>query len=167
MFLAPSCSDLGESLLITTLLGISLRELDDKKPTAGAHRGASRQRSLEEPDGFSQRQSGARKRHLLPCRLLNLRRRWIRRLRKLLNRPRSSRSFKSYKTSRIQRIHRSTRRNRIFEPQQRSPNSIRIRRNQSQNTLRFGRGLGKTAGRFQARNCHGWKETITQSHPSR
>ena len=33
MFLAPSCSDLGESLLITTLLGIPLGEPDGKTPT--------------------------------------------------------------------------------------------------------------------------------------
>ena len=36
MFLAPSCSDLGESLLITTLLGIPLGEPDGKTPTATA-----------------------------------------------------------------------------------------------------------------------------------
>ena len=40
MFLAPLRSDLGESLLITTLLGIPLEELDGKTPTAGALRGA-------------------------------------------------------------------------------------------------------------------------------
>ena len=34
MFLAPSRSDLVESLLITTLLGISLGEPDSKTPTA-------------------------------------------------------------------------------------------------------------------------------------
>ena len=33
MFLAPSRSDPGESLLITTLLGIPLREPDGKTPT--------------------------------------------------------------------------------------------------------------------------------------
>ena len=33
MFLAPSCSDLGESLLKTTLLGIPLGEPDGKTPT--------------------------------------------------------------------------------------------------------------------------------------
>ena len=40
MSLAPSRSDLGESLLITTLLGIPLEEPDGKTPTAGADRGA-------------------------------------------------------------------------------------------------------------------------------
>ena len=40
MFLATSRSDLGESLLITTLLEISLGEPDGKTPTASAHRGA-------------------------------------------------------------------------------------------------------------------------------
>ena len=39
MFLAPSRSDLGESLLITTLLGIPLGEPDGKTPIAGAHVG--------------------------------------------------------------------------------------------------------------------------------
>ena len=39
MLLAPSHSDHGESLLITTLLGIPLVEPDDKTPTAGAHVG--------------------------------------------------------------------------------------------------------------------------------
>ena len=34
MFLAPSHSDLGESLLITTLLGIPLGEPEGKTPTA-------------------------------------------------------------------------------------------------------------------------------------
>jgi len=33
VFLAPSHSDLSESLLITTLLGIPLREPDGKTPT--------------------------------------------------------------------------------------------------------------------------------------
>ena len=35
MFFAPSCFDLGESLLITTLLGIPLGEPDGKTPTGG------------------------------------------------------------------------------------------------------------------------------------
>ena len=39
MFLVPSLSDLGESLLITTLLGIPLGEPDCKTPTDGAHLG--------------------------------------------------------------------------------------------------------------------------------
>ena len=51
MFLAPSHSDLGESLLITTLLGIPLGEPDGKIPIVGAHRGAPRQRSSEEFNG--------------------------------------------------------------------------------------------------------------------
>ena len=50
MFLAPLRSDLGESLLITTLLGIPLGEPNRKIPTAGAHRGAHRQQSTEEFD---------------------------------------------------------------------------------------------------------------------
>jgi hypothetical protein len=66
VFLAPSHSDLGESLLITTLLGIPLGEPDGKTPTAGAHRGTSRQRSSEEFDGSSRRQPCAQKRHF-PC----------------------------------------------------------------------------------------------------
>ena len=38
MFLAPLRSDLGESLLIITLLGIPLGEPDDKTPTqTGSH----------------------------------------------------------------------------------------------------------------------------------
>ena len=41
MFLAASRSDLGESILITTLLGIPLGEPDGQTPTAGAHHGAS------------------------------------------------------------------------------------------------------------------------------
>ena len=36
VFLAPSHSDPGESLLITTLLGIPLGERDDKTPTGKA-----------------------------------------------------------------------------------------------------------------------------------
>ena len=50
MFLAPSRSDLSESLLITTLLGIFLREPDGKTPTAGAHHRDSRQRSTKKFD---------------------------------------------------------------------------------------------------------------------
>ena len=49
MFLASSHSDLGKSLLITTLLGIPFGEPDGKTPTAGAHRGAlakDRQKNL-------------------------------------------------------------------------------------------------------------------------
>ena len=53
VFLATSRSDPGESLLITTLLGIPLREPDGKTLTAGAHHGAFRQQSLEELDGSS------------------------------------------------------------------------------------------------------------------
>ena len=60
MFLAPSRSNLGESLLITTLLGIPLGEPDGKTMTAGAHRGASRQRSTEEFDGILRIQLPAR-----------------------------------------------------------------------------------------------------------
>ena len=41
MFLAPSRSDLGESLLTITLLGVYLIEPAGKTPTAGAHRGAN------------------------------------------------------------------------------------------------------------------------------
>ena len=66
MFLAPSHSDLGDSLLITTLLGIPLGEPGGKTPTAGAHRGASRQISSEEFDGILHlRLSGDRRRNLL------------------------------------------------------------------------------------------------------
>jgi hypothetical protein len=45
--------------------------------------------------------------------------------------------------------------------------STRIRRNQSQNTLRVGRGLGKTDRRFQARNSHRWKGFTSQLYPLR
>ena len=78
MFLAPSRSDLGESLLKTTLLGIPLGELDGKTPTAGAHRGASRQRSSEEFDGILRlRLSGDRRRNLLHLWIVGLRRQRI------------------------------------------------------------------------------------------
>jgi hypothetical protein len=50
-----------------------------------------------------------------------------------------------------------------FPNLQRSPDSTQIRRNQSQNTLRIGRGLGKTAGRFQARNFDERKNHTSQS----
>ena len=40
MYLAPSRSDFGKSLLIIILFGIPLGEPDGKTPTAGAHRGA-------------------------------------------------------------------------------------------------------------------------------
>ena len=56
-------------------------------------------------------------------------------------------------------------RNRISEPQQRSLDSTRIRRNQSQNTLRIGRELGKIAGRSQARNFQEQKDHTFQLHP--
>src|SRR6185436_9006477 len=79
MFLAPSRSDLGESLLITTLLGIPLGEPDGKTPTAGAHRGASRQRSTEEFDGFLRIQlPDDRRRSHLHVRLVGLHRQQIR-----------------------------------------------------------------------------------------
>ena len=45
MFLPPSHSNLGESLLTTTLLGVYLGEPVGKTPTTGAHRGAIRQQS--------------------------------------------------------------------------------------------------------------------------
>ena len=61
MFLAPSRSDPGESLLITTLLGIPLGEPDGKTPTAGTHRGASCQWMSEELDGSFRRQLSAKK----------------------------------------------------------------------------------------------------------
>ena len=52
MFLAPSCFDLGESLLITTLLGIPLGEADGKTPTIRLNvRGSKRDPRLKEIEG--------------------------------------------------------------------------------------------------------------------
>ena len=78
MFLAPSRSDVGESLRITTLLGITLGEPDGKTPTAGALRGASHQRSIEQFDGILRIQPpGDRRWNHLRIRLVGLRRQRI------------------------------------------------------------------------------------------
>ena len=89
MFLAPSRYNLGESLLITTLLGIPLGEPDGKTPTAGSHRGASRQRSTEESDGILRIQlPGDRCRNHLRFLLVGLHRQRFRRIFKSPDRPR-------------------------------------------------------------------------------
>ena len=54
MFLAPSRSDLGESLPTINLLGVYLGELAGKTPIAGVPGRGTRQRSTEEFDGFLQ-----------------------------------------------------------------------------------------------------------------
>ena len=54
MFLAPSRSDLGESLPTIYHLGVSLGGLGGKTPTAGALGKGIRQRSPEEFDGLFQ-----------------------------------------------------------------------------------------------------------------
>ena len=59
MFLAPSRSDLGESLLITTLLGIPLEEPDGKTPT-GTSKGIMDRRRQGIMDGRRRRSGSGR-----------------------------------------------------------------------------------------------------------
>ena len=54
-----------------------------------------------------------------------------------------------------------------FPNLQRSPDSTQIRRNQSQNTLRIGRGFGQIVRRYQARNHNGRKDSIFRLYPLR
>ena len=102
MFLAQSRSDPGESLLITTLLGIPLGEPDGKTPIAGAHRGASRQRSTEEFDGILRIQlPGDRRRKHLCFRLVGLHHQQFKRFLEPSDRPREHRNTPVKQLSKI------------------------------------------------------------------